>query len=50
MGYQARRRPSCVCRIPAADVIVPKLVDIADGRAVFDARQVRKRPDWTYEP
>ena len=29
---------------------VPKLVDIADGRAVFDARQVRKRPDWTYEP
>jgi NADH-quinone oxidoreductase subunit F len=30
--------------------IVPKLVDIVDGRAVFDAQQVRKRPDWTYEP
>jgi NADH-quinone oxidoreductase subunit F len=29
--------------------IVPKLVDIADGRAVFDDRQMRKRPDWTYE-
>ncbi len=30
--------------------IVPKLVDIVDGRAVFDAKQMRKRPDWTYEP
>jgi NADH:ubiquinone oxidoreductase subunit F (NADH-binding) len=27
---------------------VPKLVDLVDGRAVFDARQMRKRPDWTY--
>jgi NADH-quinone oxidoreductase subunit F len=30
--------------------IVPKLVDIVEGRAVFDAQQMRKRPDWTYEP
>jgi NADH-quinone oxidoreductase subunit F len=30
--------------------IVPKLVDIVDGRADFDAKQMRKRPDWTYEP
>jgi NADH-quinone oxidoreductase subunit F len=29
--------------------IVPKLVDIVDGRAVFDERQMHKRPDWTYE-
>jgi hypothetical protein len=28
---------------------VPKLVDIVDGRAVFDAGHARKRPDWTYE-
>jgi NADH-quinone oxidoreductase subunit F len=30
--------------------IVPKLLDITDGRAVFDTQQMRKRPDWTYEP
>jgi NADH-quinone oxidoreductase subunit F len=29
--------------------IVPKLVDITDEQAVFDAKQMRKRPDWTYE-
>jgi hypothetical protein len=27
---------------------VPKLVDLADGRASYDLRQPRKRPDWTY--
>jgi NADH:ubiquinone oxidoreductase subunit F (NADH-binding) len=27
---------------------VPKLVDIRDGVAVYDERQGRKRPDWTY--
>jgi len=26
----------------------PKLLDLADGRAVYDPRQERKRPDWTY--
>jgi hypothetical protein len=29
---------------------VPKLLDIVAGVAVFDERQMRKRPDWTYEP
>ena len=26
----------------------PKLVDLEDGVAVYDERQERKRPDWTY--
>jgi NADH-quinone oxidoreductase subunit F len=29
---------------------IPKLVDLADGAAVYDATFWRKRPDWTYEP
>jgi NADH:ubiquinone oxidoreductase subunit F (NADH-binding) len=29
---------------------VPKLVDVADGVAVYDERWARKRPDWTYAP
>jgi NADH-quinone oxidoreductase subunit F len=33
---------------PPAPVPVPKLVDLADGVAVYDERQARKRPDWTY--
>ncbi len=34
---------------PAASTIpVPKIVDIVAGRATFDERQARKRPDWTY--
>ncbi len=35
-------------RDPTPGVPVPKLVDLADGVAVYDARQARKRPDWTY--
>jgi NADH-quinone oxidoreductase subunit F len=27
----------------------PKLVDLAGGVATYDARQDRKRPDWTYD-
>jgi NADH:ubiquinone oxidoreductase subunit F (NADH-binding) len=27
----------------------PKLVDLADGVATYDERQLRKRPDWTYD-
>ena len=27
---------------------IPKLVDLADGRAVYDESFWRKRPDWTY--
>jgi NADH-quinone oxidoreductase subunit F len=34
---------------PARGLLVPKLVDLADGRAIYDERQARKRPDWTYE-
>jgi NADH-quinone oxidoreductase subunit F len=29
-------------------VEVPKLVDLRDGVAVYDERQARKLPDWTY--
>ncbi|MGH9112037.1 MAG: NADH-ubiquinone oxidoreductase-F iron-sulfur binding region domain-containing protein [Acidimicrobiales bacterium] len=28
---------------------VPKLVDLADGRATYDERQSHKRADWTYD-
>ena len=33
---------------PERGFVVPKLVDLADGRASYDADQARKRPDWTY--
>jgi NADH-quinone oxidoreductase subunit F len=29
---------------------IPKLVDVADGHAVYDESFWRKRPDWTYAP
>jgi NADH:ubiquinone oxidoreductase subunit F (NADH-binding) len=29
-------------------LVVAKLVDVADGRAVVDERQATKQPDWTY--
>ena len=29
---------------------MPKLLDLADGRAVYDESFWRKRPDWTYDP
>jgi NADH-quinone oxidoreductase subunit F len=31
-------------------VPLPKIVDLRDGHAVYDERQARKRPDWTYAP
>jgi NADH:ubiquinone oxidoreductase subunit F (NADH-binding) len=31
-------------------VVLPKLVDIVDGVAVYDDRIDRKLPDWTYAP
>jgi NADH-quinone oxidoreductase subunit F len=31
-----------------ASVPVPKLIDLHDGVAVYDDRQERKQPDWTY--
>jgi NADH-quinone oxidoreductase subunit F len=33
---------------PAPVLTVPKLVDLDGGVAVYDERQARKRPDWTY--
>lgn len=29
---------------------IPKLLDLADGKATYDESYWRKRPDWTYEP
>ena len=36
------------CPFPGRRFMVPKLDDIVDGTAVYDERQQRKRPDWTY--
>jgi NADH-quinone oxidoreductase subunit F len=33
---------------PAPEEPVAKIVDIRDGVAIYDERQARKRPDWTY--
>jgi hypothetical protein len=30
-------------------VPLPKLVDLAAGKATYDERHYQKRPDWTYE-
>jgi NADH:ubiquinone oxidoreductase subunit F (NADH-binding) len=30
------------------DLVLPKVVDIVDGKALFDERQALKQPDWTY--
>jgi len=35
-------------RPPSSEEPVPKLVDIRDSVAVYDERQARKQPDWTY--
>ena len=32
------------------DLLVPKVVELEDGRAAYDESQARKRPDWTYAP
>ncbi len=37
------------CPSPRADIVAPKLVEIAAGVATYDERHRRKRPDWTYE-
>jgi NADH:ubiquinone oxidoreductase subunit F (NADH-binding) len=34
--------------LPGRGFVLPKLVDLAGGTATYDARQARKRPDWTY--
>jgi NADH:ubiquinone oxidoreductase subunit F (NADH-binding) len=35
---------------PAEQLPVPKIVDVHDGVAIYDERQMRKQPDWTYAP
>ena len=35
---------------PVATLEVPKIIDIRDGIATFDAMAMRKLPDWTYAP
>lgn len=35
---------------PGDPLPVPKLVDLVDGVASYDPRQVLKQPDWTYAP
>jgi NADH-quinone oxidoreductase subunit F len=32
------------------DLVLPKVVDLADGHVTYDEAQARKRPDWTYAP
>ena len=32
------------------DLVLPKIVDLEDGRVTYDDSQARKRPDWTYAP
>lgn len=33
---------------PVDTPVIPKIVDLVDGRAIYDERQRRKNPDWTY--
>jgi NADH-quinone oxidoreductase subunit F len=35
---------------PVEPLPVPKIVDIRDGIAIYDDKQMRKQPDWTYTP
>ncbi len=35
---------------PLAPLPVPSIVDIHDGVAVYNEKQMRKQPDWTYAP
>jgi NADH-quinone oxidoreductase subunit F len=34
--------------LPRRGLVLPKIVDLADGAVVYDEAQARKRPDWTY--
>jgi NADH:ubiquinone oxidoreductase subunit F (NADH-binding) len=36
------------CPRPRSDLVAAKIVDISDGRVLYDERQRLKRPDWTY--
>jgi NADH-quinone oxidoreductase subunit F len=32
------------------DLVLPKLLDLEDGRATYDEAQAGKQPDWTFRP
>jgi NADH:ubiquinone oxidoreductase subunit F (NADH-binding) len=34
--------------LPRRDLVLPKIVDLADGKVVYDDQQALKQPDWTY--
>ena len=36
------------CSSDPRPIVVPKIVELADGVATYDDRQARKQPDWTY--
>jgi NADH-quinone oxidoreductase subunit F len=36
------------CSVAERPILVPKLVEVADGVATYDERHRRKQPDWTY--
>ncbi len=36
------------CSVAERPILVPKLVELADGVATYDERHRRKQPDWTY--
>lgn len=36
------------CRSDRGRIPTPKIIDLADGVVVYDERQERKQPDWTY--
>jgi NADH-quinone oxidoreductase subunit F len=36
------------CRVAQRHIIVPKVVDMTDDGVIYDEKQDRKQPDWTY--
>ena len=36
------------CSSDPRPILIPKIVDLADGVVTYDGRQARKQPDWTY--
>ncbi len=36
------------CSVAERPILVPKLVEVADGVATYDERHRQKQPDWTY--
>ena len=32
------------------EIVIPKVVELEDGRVTYDESQARKRPDWTFAP